>query len=326
MNAPTVKEGSPTQHLPSSDQSQTGLTGQPDVAFTRDQDRFAKALAGRSDKAGATTEEALCPGSQLSDRNNTGPFDKARASTEKALWPLGQLSDRNNTGPFDKARAATEKSHRPVGQLSDQNNTGSFDKAGTPALERTKTRWPDTLGVLTDRDKRLPSGDSILASMHDGRPDQLQPAGGPNNAAAFQVESAPRPGQNLVSQLAERILVSASDALGGREVRITLREDVLPGTEIRIQRQEGGSLSVSFVTNDLQAEQMLGSGSLKDLQNTLVDKLQVEVKVYTVRTDGGLTAESGSRQTGGGRNGNQDEQRDGRSRQHDIFTGLSDDG
>jgi type III secretion system needle length determinant len=176
----------------------------------------------------------------------------------------------------------------------------------------------------------MPSGDSILAAMHDGRPDHTRQAGEPNLAAASQAENAPRPGESLASQLAERILVSAPDAAGGREVRVILREDVLSGTEIRIQRQEGGALSVTFVTNDLRAEQMLGGGALSDLQNILAGKLQVEVQVRTVRPDGGLSAEAGgqtgSRHFGDGQGGSQDERRDGRSRQHDLFTGLGDEG
>jgi type III secretion system needle length determinant len=202
--------------------------------------------------------------------------------------------------------------------------------------EQGKAGRPNTSDVLAKRDSSLPSGDSILAALHEGRPDQAQQAqqaGGPNLAAASQVETASRPGESLAAQLAERILVSAPDAAGGREVRILLREDVLPGTEIRIQRQEGGALSVSFVTNDLRAEQILGGGALSDLHNALAGKLQVEVQVRIVRPDGGLTAEAGgqsdSRQSGDGQGGSRDGRdgrHEGRSRQHDLFTGLRDEG
>jgi hypothetical protein len=129
----------------------------------------------------------------------------------------------------------------------------------------------------------------------------------------------------------DRILVSAADAKGNAEVRISLRENVLPGTEIRIQHQADGSVAVRFVTNDLRAEQMLGSRQLADLQTTLARNLNVEVSVSTVRPDGSLSAEAGirgERKSGGqgvGQGGGaQDGQGDGRSRQHDLFEGLQD--
>ena len=46
----------------------------------------------------------------------------------------------------------------------------------------------------------------------------------------------------LAEKLVERILVSGPD--GGHEIRLTLGKDVLPGTEIRLQRGSDGVLSV----------------------------------------------------------------------------------
>jgi hypothetical protein len=133
----------------------------------------------------------------------------------------------------------------------------------------------------------------------------------------------------MTTKLVDRILVSAADAKGNAEVRITLREEVLPGTEIRIQRQPDGGVTVQFVTNDVRAEQMLGSRQLTDLQNTLAQSLGAEVRVSTIRTDGSMSADagtSGGQQEGGRQGGGaQDGQRDRRSSQHDLFEGLQDD-
>jgi hypothetical protein len=165
-----------------------------------------------------------------------------------------------------------------------------------------------------------PRGEAILANI--APPKETTPV------AAPAAVDAPRLDADTTTKLVDRILVSAADAKGNAEVRLSLREDVLPGTEIRIQRQPDGGVTVQFVTNDVRAEQMLGSRQLNDLQNTLAQSLNVEVRVSTVRTDGSMSADAGTGgQQEGGRQGGgaQDEQRDRRSRQHDLFEGLQED-
>jgi type III secretion system needle length determinant len=170
-------------------------------------------------------------------------------------------------------------------------------------------------------------GDSILMGLHQGaaRPENIQ-----NVTPSAPIQTVAQTNGELLTRLADRILVSAPDAGGPREVRLMLREEVLPGTEIRIQRQPDGNVSVQFVTNDVRAEQLLGVSQLNDLQSVLTRGLHVDVRVVTVRPDGGLTAEAGGQSdSGGGQNrgqhGGQGQPGDGRSRQHDIFEGLHED-
>ena len=59
-----------------------------------------------------------------------------------------------------------------------------------------------------------------------------------------------------LQKLADQIQVSAKDAINGAEVRITLKDSVLPGTEIRIQRQ-GGELTVVMNTSSAEAGNFL---------------------------------------------------------------------
>jgi type III secretion system needle length determinant len=359
MNAKLdIKAGSSAHHIPSSDQSRTGLPGKTDAAVNRDADRFARALAGRSGQGGAAAGKELWPFDGTREQGKTGHFEEAgtlmreqgkAVRLEEAGTPVREQGkavrlEEAGTPVREQGKAVRlEEAGTPVREqgkaghleeagtpVREQGKAGHLEEAGTPVREQSKTGRPNTPDVLANRDSSLPSGDSILAALHEGRPDHAQQAGGPNLAAASQVKTASRPGESLVSQLAERILVSAPDAAGDREVRILLRENVLPGTEIRIQRQEGGALSVSFVTNDLRAEQILGGGALSDLHNALAGKLQVEVQVRIVRPDGGLTAEadghSDPRQSGDGQGGSRDERHEGRSRQHDLYTGLRDEG
>lgn len=166
----------------------------------------------------------------------------------------------------------------------------------------------------------LPRGDAVLAGLAGQRESQAIAQA----AQPLAVENTPRIDGDLTAKLVDRILVSATDAKGNAEVRISLREDILPGTEIRIQRHPDGGVQVHFVTNDIRAEQMLGQSRIGDLQNVLSQSLQVEVRVATIRTDGSMTADAG---TGGeqgqqGRGGQDGQPRDGRSRQHDLFEGM----
>lgn len=169
---------------------------------------------------------------------------------------------------------------------------------------------------------RLPRGEDILAQMGGLRQQSEVSA-----AAAPRAAEAPtRIDGDLTSKLVDRILVSTADGKQNAEVRLNLKDDILPGTEIRITRTNDGGVSVQFVTNDVRAEQMLGARQMADLQNALAQNLQVEVRVSTVKTDGSMTSDSGAGGEQGqqGRQGGQDQQRDGRSSQHDLFEGLGD--
>ncbi len=164
--------------------------------------------------------------------------------------------------------------------------------------------------------KTMPDGDALLASLGGIQPQAR--TGETQAAPAVQgLDSA------LTDKLVDRILVSSPES-GQGEVRIALKDDLLPGTEVRIQRGADGSLSVRFVTDNPVSERLLGKEQLSSLQNALGQTMQTEVRVQTVRTDGSMSSEadSGGQQNRGGQQGQQD-QGDSRqrSRQYDLFDG-----
>lgn len=163
-------------------------------------------------------------------------------------------------------------------------------------------------------------GDAILAGLFGQQVRQTEAPAGVGATAPASLD----PG--LTDKLVDRILVSAPDATGQTEVRLSLREDVLPGTEIRIQRAQDGSLHIQFVTDHPRAERALGAAQLTDLQQAIGQGLQVEVRVSTIRTDGSMSSDTGSSRDGGegkrGEGGQSDGQGQQRSRQHDLFEGL----
>jgi hypothetical protein len=87
---------------------------------------------------------------------------------------------------------------------------------------------------------------------------QLSHITAPDDSAAASATA------HLADEVADRILVSSDE---GREARIAIRNDVMPGVEVRIT-QEQGRWVVAFIVGD--------AGSLKVLENagpTIADEL-----------------------------------------------------
>lgn len=93
----------------------------------------------------------------------------------------------------------------------------------------------------------------------------------------------------LAEKLVERILVSGPD--GGHEIRLTLGKDVLPGTEIRLQRGSDGVLSVYLATDNAASFQTL-VGAQESLKARL-GSFEKDVRVEVISERGGAEAESG---------------------------------
>ena len=93
----------------------------------------------------------------------------------------------------------------------------------------------------------------------------------------------------LAEKLVERILVSGPD--GGHEIRLTLGKDVLPGTEIRLQRGSDGVLSVHLATDNAASFQTL-VGAQESLKARL-GSFEKDVRVEVISERGGAEAESG---------------------------------
>ncbi len=103
------------------------------------------------------------------------------------------------------------------------------------------------------------------------------PAGVPEPGGVATPESAQVPASRaaeLAEQVADRILVSVPESGSGSEVRISLKESVLDGSDVRIFR-EAGELRVVFIPQSASAGQFLADNR-SVLQQTLGDRLQDE--------------------------------------------------
>ena len=82
---------------------------------------------------------------------------------------------------------------------------------------------------------------------------------------------------NDMRQLADRISTAADAAKGTSEVKISLKNDFLPGTEISV-KQVNGELKVNIVTNNPDAHQVMNSGA-EQLMSNLKEKFGDNVSV-----------------------------------------------
>ena len=93
----------------------------------------------------------------------------------------------------------------------------------------------------------------------------------------IQSVSGPKEINEAINKLVDKIMVSSKDAVNGAEVRMTLKDNILPGTEIRLQRV-AGALQVTMNTTSAESHNILAA-SEASLQKTLSEKLGDKVQV-----------------------------------------------
>ncbi len=87
----------------------------------------------------------------------------------------------------------------------------------------------------------------------------------------------------IASQVAERILVSDPSSSQPVEVRIQLKQEVLPDTEIRITHNDG-NVDVEFVTMSPRSADIIGQGKPL-LENMMQERLNTPVSVHITQTN-----------------------------------------
>ncbi|KEQ19781.1 type III secretion HpaP family protein [Endozoicomonas numazuensis] len=97
---------------------------------------------------------------------------------------------------------------------------------------------------------------------------------------SIQAVSGPKEINEVINKLVDKIMVSSKDAIEGAEVRITLKDNILPGTEIRIQRVSG-ELQVTMNTSSADSHNFLvaNEASLMKSLEKLGEKVQVNINM-----------------------------------------------
>ncbi|MFO1058414.1 MAG: type III secretion HpaP family protein [Dongiaceae bacterium] len=180
-----------------------------------------------------------------------GSSTSAAKPADATRQPSGEESDRFQ-------RMVEEREGKGRGR--DQEHSGDEDRSGRDG-------------------EALPSPGELMLRRLQGVPD---PGKLEATAARGTIDS-------LAGQIADRVLVAKDGLAGGSEVRIQLKDSVLPDTEIRIA-QVDGRLEIQLVAGSATAlDALRGQDTL--LQGRLQDKLGQEVVV--VLSSGGAEAGHG---------------------------------
>ena len=200
----------------------------------------------------------------MSDTNDTS------SSTARSPSPT---SDETQSSPSnDRVEERQDDSGQDDGRSDDGDKSGSDKEQAASKFES------------------MSMGDAILQSLQKGE----APVKTEGPAQAQMPDSNNLEG--IVQEVADRILVS-DPSTGNREVRITLKDSILPGTEVRMS-QVNGKLQVQFVTDSSRSMETLAQNQAA-LQERLNDKLGKQDVVVNVAME----------------SANQGDAQDGRSRQ-----------
>ncbi len=114
--------------------------------------------------------------------------------------------------------------------------------------------------------------------------------------ADIQIREIPPPtnikeANAALQKMADQIHVTSRDAVNGAEIRISLKESVMPGTEIRILRN-AGELTVTLNTRSAEANNFFASHEAS-LQKTLAERFTGEKVNVNINMSGGDNPEDG---------------------------------
>lgn len=209
---------------------------------------------------------------------NLGTPGGSRPSIEVVQTPDGPLQ---NGGVVEKG--ATPVSDSPAAVSGNSAAAGAATlPADLPTLALVVLRMLGDTPQTSPGSVSVPSFESLLdedfAPSPPDHPDR--PADAPNLGSAILQslghQSAPAVAQtgasagaaervaevsNLITQMADRVLVT--DPLHGQtqEVRIKIADNVMEGTEVRVWREDGGALRVEFDTTSAYWSRILNDAS-----------------------------------------------------------------
>lgn len=188
----------------------------------------------------------------------------ASAAEREGNQPARNEPQQRDVKAFEEAMRQQQTSTQPGvsergGRLPDASSLFSMEDARSgfkrEALDKAAGQHDlETGGIRnTAEDAGKLRGAEFLESLF--RSAQTVQAGTPA-AAEAQRAAAPQSTDDALQALVSRILVSSPEK-GGAEVRLTLNDGVLRGTEIMLQRDLSGALTVRCTTTDPASFQTL---------------------------------------------------------------------
>ena len=241
-------------------QPEPAETGKPDTPDNIENSaaEFASLMEGEPK---ATSRKATVPGKQ------GGESPSESSLSEDA----GHFADSFSRPTMTKSEAQNQFADGRSAAMAKDPLT---EKAAHESQSLTDTGDAD--GTLMEK-PQTSVGDSILQSF-GGPP--TEKAAQPNAASGVSESKAATAGDTIaeVSQtIADRILVSDPAHGGDAEVRIMMKDSVLPGTEVRITEQNG-ELQIQFHTDSPESRDMLAKHQTQ-MTERLNERLERNVAV-----------------------------------------------
>ncbi|MCH2204078.1 MAG: hypothetical protein MK102_19105 [Fuerstiella sp.] len=224
------------------------------------------------------------------DAPNTGDVDKfttlmnrtdaAEGNSKSAKQAVTQDTEASNKSSTLMSRTGIAEGRKVLAKQADTSTAADGGTSATGAgrensgdARAKSARGP---GLSNEADREIHGTQFENESLGAAILQSMQKSGAPLPSAGLHhtTENVGDKVNDISSQIAGRILVSDSGKSGEQEVRIQIKESVLPGTEVRISR-EAGEVKIQFVTTS-DASLSLLVANTADLQHRLQDRLRGE--------------------------------------------------
>jgi type III secretion system needle length determinant len=306
-SAPALKEESSPASLPNG-----GFRGGSEPAG------LPSALALKEESSPASL-----PGSGFRGGSEPAGLPSAPALKEEsspASLPGGGF--RGGSGPSDLPSAPAMKEGGSPAALPGSGFRGNGEAAGLlfreGSLELDPNRWESRFPSQGDKDARnVPFeaeenlGNSILQSLaRESSPAQRYPlVGAADQPIGMRVDLDKM--EALIAKVANRVLVTDPQSGQNPEVRVRVAPDLMPGTEVKLWKGDGGRLHIEFDTTSPQWAKIL-SESVSVLADRLGARIHLhETPEVTVRHSAGdMPGDGRSRQGGSQQQRQQQQQQD----------------
>jgi len=247
------------------------------------------------------------PGREAEDSSSSETFDSPDVTTDRpvvAPAPVETASGRD--GEIEPAVSQSSQ-RQPVtsGQDGQQSPTDTDAQVGlqhrveplsssSDSGDSTNSDDSHDTGELTEADREAVTDAPPMPNVIPASPGDTILQGMQSVREVAPVHDAPR--LEVFREVADRILVSDVAFSGEQEVRVTIKESILPGTEVRIAHEDG-RLVVRLVTQSDQSHRIL-TQQQDALQNYLRDRLENrDITVdLSMETDSGSQGRSRNRQ------------------------------
>lgn len=224
-----------------------------------------RGLPGSTPADTSGLEQAARDFAQLMEPSSTSESPRSPSDTEEV-----------SSGTTDRPCEADGGQRKQVEERKEGHRGDSSDDSSHQGEEPMKGAEDDLQRLMAS------AGDSILQAFSKPPVEQV--------AVADAIQGPNWDG--VIQQIADKILVSdPMHTQGATEVRIVLKDSILPGTEVRIV-QEAGRLQIQLVTDSPESRSVLMNNQAA-LQERLNEKLSDKQVVVEVAFEGDAQGEAG---------------------------------